>query len=68
MPGADRIYRLCLGVGRIWHEGHGQPSHRCHMQQHRLHHLQNRAERVWQDKPLQERRYVEVFKSAGGSA
>src|SRR6516164_9044251 len=28
-----------LGVGRIWHEGHGQPSHRCHLQQHSLHHL-----------------------------
>ena len=28
-----------LGVGRIWHEGHGQPSHRRHLQQCSLHHV-----------------------------
>ena len=35
----NRVYRLRLGVGRIWHEGHGQPSHRRHLQQCSLHHV-----------------------------
>src|SRR6516164_6673321 len=35
----NRVYRLRLGVGHIWHEGHGQPSHRRHLQQHSLHHV-----------------------------
>jgi hypothetical protein len=33
------VCRLRLGVSRIWHEGHRQPSHRRNLQQCRLHRI-----------------------------